>query len=121
MVMSIFRLLGLTGILRLVTKLMLDRRVPLRLKLIIPAALVYLVSPIDTLPDLVPLLGHVDDLIVTVVALALFLALAPRDVVLEHFRGRRGGEPVDTGARKDRENVIEGQYRYVEDDTEGRS
>ena len=93
MVMSIFRILGLTGLLRLVTKLLLDRRVPLRLKLLIPAALVYLVSPIDPLPDFLPILGHVDDLIVTVVALAIFLAMAPREVVLEHFRGRRDDEP----------------------------
>ncbi len=115
MAMSIFRLLGLTGILRLVTKLMLDRRVPLRLKVLIPAALVYLISPIDPLPDIVPILGHVDDLIVMIVALAIFLAMAPRQVVLEHFRGR-GGEPVDEGARPPRENVIEGEYHYVEDE-----
>jgi uncharacterized membrane protein YkvA (DUF1232 family) len=115
MAMSIFRLLGLTGVFRLVMKLMLDRRVPLRLKLLMPAALVYLVSPIDPLPDIIPILGHIDDLIVTAVALAIFLAMSPREVVLEHFRGR-GGEPVDAGAPKSRENVIEGEYHYVEDE-----
>ena len=119
--MSIFRILGLTGLLRLVTKLLLDRRVPLRLKLLIPAALVYLVSPIDPLPDFLPILGHVDDLIVTVVALAIFLAMAPREVVLEHFRGRRDDEPVDSGARQSRSDVIEGEYRHLEDDTERRA
>ena len=75
----------------------------------------HLVSPIDPLPDIIPILGHIDDLIVTAVALAIFLAMSPREVVLEHFRGR-GGEPVDAGAPKSRENVIEGEYHYVEDE-----
>lgn len=105
----------------MVTRLMLDRRVPLRLKLVIPAALVYLVSPIDPLPDFLPILGHVDDLIVAVVALAIFLAMAPREVVLEHFRGRRADDdPVGPGAGASRANVIEGDYRYVEEDAERR-
>ena len=57
MAMPILRLLMLTRIPGLVFRLMLDRRVPLRLKLIIPSAVLYLISPIDLLPDLFPILG----------------------------------------------------------------
>ena len=72
----------MTGVPRLVFRLLLDGRVPLRLKLILPAALAYLISPFDVLPDLiVPGLGHVDDLLVILAALGLFLGMAPREVV----------------------------------------
>ena len=106
----------MTGIPRLVLRLMLDPRVPLRLKLLLPAALIYLVSPIDLLPDIVPLLTHIDDVIVIVLALAMFLSMAPRDVVLEHMR-RSGGGPVENGERRPKEKVIEGSYRIEDEDS----
>ena len=42
-----FMLLSRTGLLRVVTHLMLDRRVPIKAKVAVPLALVYLISPID--------------------------------------------------------------------------
>jgi len=96
--------------------LMLDRRVPLRLKLLLPAALIYLISPIDLVPDIVPLLTHIDDVIVIVLALAMFLSLAPREVVLEHMRRARGGS-VENGDRRPEEKVIEGSYRIEDEDS----
>ena len=119
MAMPILRLLMLTRIPGLVFRLMLDRRVPLRLKLIIPAAVLYLISPIDLLPDLFPVLGHTDDLIVIILALASFLLMTPRSVLQEHLTGRPAeSPPTDTGAGQPREKVIEGQYRHVEDEDE---
>ena len=117
--MPILRLLMLTKIPGLVFRLMLDRRVPLRLKLIIPAAVLYLVSPIDLLPDLIfPILGHTDDLIVVILALASFLLMTPRNVLNEYLTGRSADLSTDTDARDSRGNVIEGQYRHVEDEDE---
>lgn len=118
MAMPILRLLMLTRIPGLVFKLMLDRRVPLRLKLIIPAAVLYLVSPIDLLPDLFPILGHTDDLIVVILALASFLLMTPRSVLNEHLTGRPADLSTDTGKRDSQGNVIEGEYRHVEDEDE---
>jgi uncharacterized membrane protein YkvA (DUF1232 family) len=109
--------LGFTGVLRLVIRLTMDRRVPLGLKLIIPLAIVYVISPIDLVPDFAPFaLGRIDDLVVALLAVAMFLALAPRDVVLEHIRGRRQGGDAEDDARRSKENVIEGSYRYVDED-----
>ncbi len=119
MAMPILRLLMLTRIPGLVFRLMLDRRVPLRLKLIIPSAVLYLISPIDLLPDLFPILGHTDDLIVVILALASFLLMTPRSVLNEYLTGRPAeSPPTDTGAGQPREKVIEGQYRHVEDEDE---
>ena len=87
---ALLSLLNLTGIPRLVFRLVLDRRVPLRLKLLLLAAVAYIISPIDLVPDILLPLGRIDDIVVALLAIALFLALAPRDVVMEHVRGRRG-------------------------------
>ena len=114
--MATFRLLGLMRILRLVMRLMLDRRVPLRLKLIIPLGLLYFVSPLDILPDIIPLLGHVDDIIVVITALAVFLATAGRHVLLNQARGHGVHAQHDEAARQSGENVIEGTYRHIADE-----
>lgn len=118
MAMPILRLLMLTRIPGLVFRLMLDRRVPLRLKLIIPAAALYLILPIDLLPDIFPILGHTDDLIVIILALASFLLMTPRSVLQEYLTGRPADSSADAGGPEPRENVIEGQYRRVEDEDE---
>ena len=118
MAAPILRLLMLTRIPGLVFRLMLDRRVPLRLKLIIPAAILYLILPIDLLPDLFPILGHTDDLIVIILAVASFLLMTPRNVVVEYLTGRPADLSADAGARDSRGNVIEGEYRHIEDQDE---
>lgn len=114
--MAALRLLGLTRILRLIVRLMLDRRVPLRLKLIIPAVLLYFVSPFDVLPDIIPLLGHLDDILVVIAALAAFLVTAGRHVLLDQARRHGGDDQRDGGSRPSGENVIEGRYRHIVDE-----
>ena len=100
--LSILRLISLTGLPRLVFRLVLDRRVPLLTKLILPAAIIYVISPIDLFPDMILPFGRIDDLLALIIAPILFVALSPRSVVLEHL-GRRpdGGEapPVDASAK----------------------
>ena len=120
---ALYQLLSMTGIPRLVFRLMMDRRVPLWTKLIPAAGLVYLIMPYDLLPDIIPALGRLDDLIVIVLSIALFLVIAPRDVVAEHIRGGRSG-PGDGqstgGDSRDRGKVIDGSYRYLDDDDKPR-
>ena len=102
-------LLNWTGVPRLVWRLVQDRRVPIGLKLILAVAAVYVVMPFDA--DMIPVIGRIDDVLVVVLALGLFLGLAPRDVVVEHIRSN--GKP--DAAAEDKGPVIEGQYRRVED------
>ena len=110
--------LNMTGIPRLMLRLMMDGRVPIRTKLIPVVALVYLVSPFDIVHDMIPALGRIDDLLAIVLGILLFLVAAPYDVVVEHIRGRPpddegpGGKPGSNGS------VIDGQYRYVEESSE---
>ena len=112
MLRGVLILLRMTPVPRLVMRLLLDPRVPLRVKLILPAAVIYLISPFDLLHDMVPVLGRIDDVLVLVIALASFLAMAPREVVSEHLGRPRGQKPD-----QDR-TVIEGDYRVVDDEGE---
>ena len=99
---------------RLVGRLMLDPRVPLRLKLILPAAIIYLISPWDVVPDMLPVLGRMDDVLVLVVSLAMFLSMAPKDTVADLMRKIGVGGGSGGPSRSDR-TVIEGEYRVVDD------
>jgi carbonic anhydrase len=113
MLRGLLLLLNQTGALRLVMKLLLDRRVPLRLKMLFPAALAYVVLPFDLVPDFLIGLGQIDDLIAVVLAFVLFLGMAPREIVNEH----RGRSPTDgAGGSPDRGKVIDGEYKVIDDD-----
>jgi uncharacterized membrane protein YkvA (DUF1232 family) len=71
---------------RLAWRLMFDPRVSLWLKTIVPASLVYLVSPIDFMPDVIPGLGQLDDLALLVLGVKLFIELCPPEIVREHLQ-----------------------------------
>jgi uncharacterized membrane protein YkvA (DUF1232 family) len=66
--------------------LMRDPRVPWPAKIIAAAVVAYVASPIDLIPDFIPVLGHVDDLLVALIGGALLLRSVPRSVVEEHLR-----------------------------------
>ena len=115
MLRGLLPLLNMTGIPRLVLGLMRDRRVPLPSKLVVPAAILYIISPIDIFPDMLPVRGQIDDVIVLVVSLVVFLSLAPKDVVWEHFRGAKKDPSAQGPAAKPDGKVIDGKARIVED------
>ncbi|MBI5136554.1 MAG: DUF1232 domain-containing protein [Nitrospirae bacterium] len=76
---------ALPRLLRLYVRLLRDGRVPLFPKLIVVAALVYLIAPVDFTPDfLVPVLGHLDDVLVLWLAFRALARLSPPEVVAEH-------------------------------------
>lgn len=58
---------------RLLWSLILDERTPMARKALLAGALGYIVLPIDVFPDRVPVLGQLDDLVVTALATDLFL------------------------------------------------
>jgi uncharacterized membrane protein YkvA (DUF1232 family) len=73
--------------LRLLGGLLTDRRVAGIDKLLVAAAIAYIVSPIDLLPDFVPFLGEVDDVFLLVLALQRLIANAGRRVVADYWVG----------------------------------
>jgi len=69
--------------LRFLKALLTDRRVPLKAKLVPVLLVLYLAMPFDVIPDFLPGIGYLDDVVVVVLALALFIWLCPRGVVRE--------------------------------------
>jgi uncharacterized membrane protein YkvA (DUF1232 family) len=75
---------------RLAWRLLLDPRVPLWTKAIVPASLAYVILPIDLLPDVLLGLGQLDDLAVIVLGAKLFIELCPPEIVREHMQDLMG-------------------------------
>lgn len=72
---------------RLYWRLFRDRRVSILPKALLVLALVYVVSPFDVIPDFVPVIGEMDDVVVALGALWLFVRLCPPVVVHETVAG----------------------------------
>ena len=77
----------LPNLIRLFAGLIRDRRVPLRAKIVLALASLWLASPIDLIPDFIPVAGSFDDAIVAALALRFVLGRTDRAVLLEHWRG----------------------------------
>jgi uncharacterized membrane protein YkvA (DUF1232 family) len=78
----------LPNLVKLAKGLLTDSRVPLRRKLLLAALVAYLVSPIDIIPDFIPGLGQMDDVLIVVLVLHGLISSVGEDVLLEHWRGR---------------------------------
>ncbi|MDE0132438.1 MAG: DUF1232 domain-containing protein [bacterium] len=78
---------GLPQFAKLVARLSRDPRVPVRAKRLAAGLAVYAVIPLDLIPDVIPVVGLVDDLLAVVVALAVLIEAAPDEVVAEHWDG----------------------------------
>jgi uncharacterized membrane protein YkvA (DUF1232 family) len=65
--------------------LLQDRRLPLVARAIIPGLFLYIVLPIDLVPDFIPVLGQLDDVIIAVVAVGLLLRWTPRAILDDHL------------------------------------
>ncbi len=61
-----------------------DPRLPKKLKFIPGLVIAYLLSPIDIIPDFIPVLGYLDDLIIVGFLLWLFFRLVPGELVEYH-------------------------------------
>ncbi len=70
---------------KLILRLIGDRRVNFLLKLLPIAAAIYVISPVDLIPGAVfPVIGALDDAVVIWLGTTLFVTLCPDDVVQEH-------------------------------------
>lgn len=77
----------LPNIVKLLARLIKDPRVPRRSKLLVGALLAYIASPVDLVPDLIPMLGMADDVLLLVYAVNHLVDKAGEEVVLEHWDG----------------------------------
>ena len=70
---------------RLAGALLRDGRVPLWVKAVVPALVLYLAMPLDIIPDFIPVIGHLDDLLVVILAGSVLVRGTPRAVLEDHL------------------------------------
>jgi uncharacterized membrane protein YkvA (DUF1232 family) len=72
---------------KLLARIARDPRVSVKRKAFAAAAMIYVVSPIDLIPDFIAGIGQLDDLIVAAIALNHLIGGAGREIVEEHWDG----------------------------------
>jgi len=72
---------------RLGWRLVRDPRIPFRPRALAVGALVYVMSPIDILPDFLPIVGGLDDVLLLALALNALIQAAGPQVLSEHWTG----------------------------------
>ena len=76
-----------------------DRRTPIIAKITAAGVVAYALSPIDLIPDFVPVLGYLDDLVIVPLGILLVVSLIPPELMAE-FRceaAQRGRLPAHWG------------------------
>lgn len=72
----------------LLYRLLKDKRVPLKTKLIISGAIAYIAFPTDIIPDNIPFIGKVDEIAVVFFAMDRIIADVSINVILENWEGK---------------------------------
>ena len=94
---------------RLSVRLVREPRVPLLTKALPLLATVYVVSPLDFIPDVLPIVGQLDDFGILVIALEAFLRWCPAEAVTFHrsaIANARKYSPMPAGG-----DVIDAEWR----------
>jgi uncharacterized membrane protein YkvA (DUF1232 family) len=78
---------ALPDVVRMVNRLLNDPVLARPAKIAIAAAAVYLVSPIDLIPDFIPVLGYVDDLVLAAILVDGIVTYVDRQVLLRYWPG----------------------------------
>jgi uncharacterized membrane protein YkvA (DUF1232 family) len=85
-------LMFLPNMVKLLGRLLTDSRVPKAEKALFIAAIIYVISPLDFIPDVFPFIGQVDDIYVVALTLTRLISRTNEDVVRENWSG--GGDIV---------------------------
>ncbi len=85
-------LMFLPNMVKMLGKMMTDSRVPVAEKALFVGAIVYVISPLDLIPDIFPFIGQVDDLYLVALVLLRLINRTDEAVVRENWSG--GGDIV---------------------------
>lgn len=110
----------LPDIAALIVRLLKDKRVSMKTKVIVSTSVAYITVPIDIIPDKIPFVGKIDDIAIGIFALNIIMKDVPFNIILENWQGENDIISVIktlieyatefTGAKN-----IENLYRVVDD------
>lgn len=78
----------LPDIATLIYRLLKDKRVSMKTKIIISGTVAYITVPCDIIPDKIPFIGKVDDIAIGIFALNIIMTEVPLNVILENWQGK---------------------------------
>ena len=81
----------LPDVLRLLKRLATDPHMPRRIRVVLAGLLIFLASPIDLIPDFIPVLGYADDVIITALVLRWVTRTAGPQALTAHWPGTADG------------------------------
>ncbi|MFL0268421.1 YkvA family protein [Candidatus Clostridium radicumherbarum] len=72
----------------LLWRLFRDKRVNTKTKMLVGGLLAYIASPIDIIPDFIPLIGKIDDVAIVLFAMNKIINEVPEEVILSNWTGK---------------------------------
>ncbi len=81
----------LPDVLRLLKRLAADPQLPRRIRVALVALIAFVVSPIDLIPDAIPVIGFADDVALVILVLRWISRTAGRDALAKHWPGTPDG------------------------------
>ena len=94
-------------------KLMLDRKIPIKYKLLPALGLAYVILPFDIVPDMLPILGFLDDIIILVGSIIIFMIFGPLRKLSDTMKNSRAKEN-----QQKETDIVEGKYRIIDEPTD---
>lgn len=85
------------NLVKLIWRCMKDRRVPLRAKVAASLAVGYFALPVDLVPDFIPVIGQLDDLLILFLGIHQLMKATPPDVIAELWDGDDDALELVTG------------------------
>lgn len=82
-------LMFIPNLLGLLIGLLRDERVSQADKAILAGVIMYVIIPLDIIPDFIPFIGQVDDAYLLAISILRLLNRADRNVVMDHWKGQR--------------------------------
>ena len=70
-------------------RLFKDKRVKIKIKIMLSGLIAYLASPIDIIPDFIPFVGKVDDVALVFFALNIIIDEIPKEIIIENWQGEQ--------------------------------
>src|SRR5215468_10091790 len=80
-------LLFIPNLVKLLFGLLRDPRVSAADKAIVAGTIMYVIIPLDIIPDFIPFIGQVDDAYLLAISILRLLNRAERDIVRDHWKG----------------------------------
>lgn len=82
-------LMFIPNLTKMIYRLIKEPQIPASEKALFLSALAYVVSPLDFLPDIIPFLGQIDDLLLMSLVLKRFMNIAGEDLLLHYWDGKQ--------------------------------